>query len=244
MNTNGWEITEVPLQKLLAGPGNVRKTGAEEGVDELAASIAAVGLLHNLVVKKEARGRFSVIAGGRRLQALSHLAEAGTIPRSFAVPCRVVTSQADLTEVSLSENVVREPMCPVDELLAFQKLLESGHCVAEIAARFGVSETVVQQRLALARVSPVLLEQYRDGELNLELLQAFTLTDDHMRQEQIWQELPSWNRKAATIRHLLSEEDLPATDKRVRFVGLTTYEAAGGRVKRDLFAEDETGVYL
>src|SRR4051794_32123312 len=111
-------------------------------------------------------------------------------------------------------------MCPVDELLAFLKLLESSHCVAEIAARFGVSETVVQ-RLALARVSPVLLEQYRKGELNLELLKAFTLTDDHTRQEQIWNELSSWNRKATTIRHLLSPEDLAATDKRVRLVGLT-----------------------
>src|SRR3954451_11179481 len=135
-------------------------------------------------------------------------------------------------------------MCPVDELLAFLKLLESGHCVAEIAARFGVSETVVQQRLALARVSPVLLQQYREGELNLELLQAFTLTDDHTRQEQIWQELPSWNRKAATIRHLLSQEALPATNKPVRLGGIAAYEAAGRRVNRDLFAEDEAGVFL
>src|SRR3982751_3498173 len=92
------EMMEIPLQKLLAWTGNVRTTGTGERIDELAASIASVGLLHNLVVKKEARGKFSVIAGGRRLQALSQLAEAGTIARSFAVPCRVVTSQADLTE--------------------------------------------------------------------------------------------------------------------------------------------------
>ena len=92
-------MTGIPLQKLLAWMGNVRTTGTGEGIGELAASIALAGLLHNLVVKKEARGKFSVIAGGRR-QALSQLAEAETIPRSFAVPCRVVTSQADLTEHS------------------------------------------------------------------------------------------------------------------------------------------------
>ena len=244
MNTNGWEITEVPLQKLLAGPGNVRKTGAEEGVDELAASIAAVGLLHNLVVKKEARGRFSVIAGGRRLQALAQLAEAGIIPRSFPVPCRVITSQADLTEVSLSENVMREAMHPADECEAFRQLVEKGRCAADIAARFGVSEAVVNQRLALARVSPALLEKYRAGEMNLELLQAFTLTDNHERQEKLWQGLPPWDRNPTAIRRLLLQEDVPATDKQVRFVGLAAYEAAGGRVKRDLFAEDEQGVYL
>jgi len=63
-----------------------------------------------LVVKKEARGRFSVIAGKRRLKALAQLAKAGTIRPNHPVPCRVVTSEADLTEVSLTENVVRQSM--------------------------------------------------------------------------------------------------------------------------------------
>ena len=96
-NTNGLEMIEIPLQKLLAWPGNVRITGAEEGLDELAASIAAVGLLHNLVVKKEARGQFSVIAGRRRLLALGKLAAAGTLRPTHAVPCRVVTHESDAT---------------------------------------------------------------------------------------------------------------------------------------------------
>ena len=246
MNTNTIELetTDIPLQKLLAWPGNVRRTGAEEGIDELAASIAAMGLLHNLVVKKEARGRFSVIAGRRRLLALGKLAEAGAIRPTHAVPCCVVPRESDATEVSLTENVMREPMHPADEFEAFRQLVKKGRCAADIAARFGVSEAVVNQRLALARVSSALLEKYRAGEMNLELLQAFTLTDHHERQEELWQGLPPWDRNPTAIRRLLLQEDFPATDKRVRFVGLAAYEAAGGRVKRDLFAEGEQGVYL
>jgi ParB family transcriptional regulator, chromosome partitioning protein len=53
----------IPLNKLTAGKANVRKTGAGEGIDALAASIAAHGLLQSLVVSKAARGKFAVIAG-------------------------------------------------------------------------------------------------------------------------------------------------------------------------------------
>ena len=80
--------------------------------------------------------------------------------------------------------------------------------------------------------------------MNLELLQAFTLSDDHQTQEQIWNELQPWDRNPHTIRRILSQDDIPAGDKRVRFVGLAQYEAEGGPVKRDLFHEGEQGVYI
>ena len=173
--------------------------------------------------------------------------EAGAWPPHSSIPCRLILNGADLTELSLAENVQREAMHPADEFLAFQKLIANGMCVADIAARFGVNETVVSKRLALARVSPALLDKYRAGEMNLELLQAFTLSDDHTVQDQNWDELhrQPWNRLPRTVRSLLSQDAIPAHDQRVQFVGLDKYEASGGLVKRDLFSrEDEAGVYV
>ena len=80
--------------------------------------------------------------------------------------------------------------------------------------------------------------------MNLEVLQAFALTDDHTQQETVWSSLPAWNRTAMAVRQWLSKDDIPATDKRVRFVGLAPYEREGGPVRRDLFADDEQGVWL
>jgi hypothetical protein len=57
-----FETTEIPLKKLLAWNENVRTTCAGQGINELAASIASVGLLQSLVVRKAPRGKFSVIA--------------------------------------------------------------------------------------------------------------------------------------------------------------------------------------
>ncbi|MDQ2773521.1 MAG: ParB/RepB/Spo0J family partition protein [Acidobacteriota bacterium] len=238
------ETIEIPFKKLAEWQGNVRITASEQGIEELAASIASHGLLQSLVVRRGARGRFAVVAGRRRLLALSRLVVDGIVKSTTLIPCRVVNADTDLIEVSLAENVVREPMHPADECEAFQKLLKSGKCAADIAARFGVSEAVVLRRLALARVSPTLIQQYREGALNLEMLQAFTLTDDQHLQEQLWNQLQPWNREASTIRGMLSQDDIPASDKRVRFVTLDRYEARGGRIRCDLFADGEDGGYI
>ncbi len=244
MNIEELETLEIPLSKLLVWNENVRTTGVEEGIGELADSIASVGLLQGLVVKKEPRGKYAVIAGRRRLMALSQLANDGKVKATMPVPCRLAPKDADLPEISLTENVMRVPMHPADEFEACQRLLSAGKSVADVAARFGVTEAVVLRRIALARISPVLLAAYRGGELNLALLQAFTLTDDHSVQEEIWHQLHPWDREAHTVRQMLSSNDIPATDKRVRFVGLTNYEASGGAVRRDLFAEGEDGTYI
>ena len=138
-----------------------------------------------------------------------------------------------------------KPMDALDECLAFQRLASNGKSIADIAARFGYSEMLIERRLALARLSPALIEHYRKGSANLDLQQAFTLTSDHSLQEQVWNQLPEWNRNPGTVRRLLSDKDIPASDPQVRFVTLAAYEAAGGQTKRDLFAdEDGNGVFI
>lgn len=73
-------------------------------------------------------------------------------------------------------------------------------------------------------------------------LSAFTVSDDHERQVAVWNSLSSWNREPHSIRRALTEEMIPATDKRVQFIGgLVAYEEAGGSVKRDLFDDRNAG---
>jgi ParB/RepB/Spo0J family partition protein len=149
--------TTISLNKLIAWDGNVRKTDSDKAISELAASIAAHGLLQSLVVRKDKRGKYAVIAGRRRLLALKWLAENADIPANSPVACTVLEDEADATEIGLAENVQREAMHPADEFEAFRALVDDGMPVADIAARFGVTEPVVQKRLKLARVSPIML---------------------------------------------------------------------------------------
>ena len=235
------ETLTIPLNKLAPWSGNVRKTGVRDGIDELAASIASHGLLQSLVVQTGKRGKYEVVAGQRRYLALQSLVKSGTIAKDFPVPCMVVENCAISTELSLAENVVRAPMHPADQFVAFHALAEQGESPADIAARFGISELAVAQRLKLGRLSPVILEAYREGQLTLEAAQAFTVTDDRALQERVYGQLTSWNRSAHTIRDALTEDEVATTDKRVEFIGLEAYTAAGGVIRQDLFSEDGEG---
>jgi hypothetical protein len=66
---------------------------------------------------------------------------------------------------------------------------------------------------------PKLMQAYRDGELALDRLMAFAITEDHARQEAVYERL-SYNRDASTIRRLLTETHVAATDRRAVFVGV------------------------
>ncbi len=235
----------IPLNRLTAWTGNVRKTGADTGLAELSASIAAHGLLQSLVVRKGKKGKYAVVAGRRRLMALTALAEAGTIQPDKPIPCHVIAGDANATEISLAENAVREQMHPADEFDAFLALIEADMHPADIAARFGVTETVVQQRLKLARVSPAIIAAYRNDEITLAHVMAFAVTDDHAAQERVWNELQDWQLEdPGNIRAALTENELTASNRHVKFVTLKAYEKAGGAVRRDLFAENEDGVFI
>lgn len=235
----------VPLSQLLPrrSKRNVRTT-PRQSIPELAASIARIGLLQNLIVIASADGEaYEVVAGDRRLTALKLLAKKKRIPTDYEVPCLLV-ADASARTVSLAENVQRENMHPADQFAAFAALVKEGRPVEDIAADFGVSPLVVQRRLKLANVSPRLMADYRAGGVTLEQLMALTITDDHAAQEAAFYGAPEWQRSPSKLRERLTEREINATHALVRFVGLDTYRQAGGGIRRDLFAEGDAGTYL
>ena len=247
------DIRDIPLSQLDLSPDNVRKTPADDSAfTELKASIAAHGLLENLIASAigsghDGIGRYAVIAGGRRLAAMQALAAEGALDEDHPVPCRMIGDIVAAEEVSLAENSVRAAMHPADQVEAFRRLADAGSTAAAVAARFGVSERTVEKRLRLGNAAPVLLEAYRAGEIELETLMAFAVTTDQARQNAVWAAVSQQGYRpgAWQIKRLLTEDRVPATSAIVRFVGLEAYEAAGGRIDRDLFAEeDERGIWF
>ena len=246
-------IRSIPLDRLELSPANVRRTAAgKTAFAELKASIAAHGLLENLVVRPHDPGqdgavRYAVIAGGRRLTALTDLAGEGVLSADVPVPCRVIDNGAADAELSLAENVVRVAMHPADQVQAFGALAHDGATVADIAARFGVSERTVEQRLRLGNAAPQLLDAYRADEIDLETLKAFAVTTDRERQMAVWERVKDQGHRPSgwQVKRALTEDRVPAASAIAQFVGVDAYEAAGGIVDRDLFADqDEWGIWF
>ena len=246
-------IREIPLSRLALAPENVRKTPPDPRADaELKASIAALGLLENLVVRADEPGedgtdRYAVVAGGRRHKALQSLAEDDVFDPERPVPCLVKAGDAEPGEISLAENVVRIAMHPADQVVAFTRLADAGQSVSSIGARFGLSERLVEQRLRLGNAAPELLDAYRADEIDLEVLKAFAVTTDRERQMAVWEQVSAqgYRPSAWQVKRLLTEERVPGATAVARFVGVEAYEAAGGVIMRDLFArDDESGVWF
>ena len=246
-------IREIPLSRLALAPENVRKTPPDAQADAaLKASIAALDLLENLVVRADEPGedgtdRYAVVAGGRRLKAMQALVEDKVFDADHPVPCQVRTGDAESGEISLAENVVRIAMHPADQVTAFAKLVEAGQSVSAIAARFGASERIVEQRLRLGNAAPELLDAYRADEIDFEVLKAFAVTTDRERQMAVWEHVSAqgYRPSAWQVKRLLTEERVPGATAIARFVGVEAYEAAGGAVMRDLFADEhEHGVWF
>ena len=241
---------DIPFDKLVLSQSNVRRIKAGVSIDELAEDIARRGLLQGLnvrpVVDAEGveTGMFEIPAGGRRFQALSLLVKQKRLAKTAPIPCivRDATSEILAEDDSLAENMQRVALHPLDQFRAFVALREKGQGEEAIAAAFFVAPQIVKQRLKLASVAPALLEVYAEDDMTLEQLMAFTVNSDHERQLQVWDAVKnSWNKEPYSIRRMLTETSVRASDRRAVFIGVDAYEAAGGTILRDLFQGDDGG---
>jgi len=240
----------IAFDKLVLSQENVRRIKDGVTIEQLAEDIGRRKLLQSLNVRPvldgdgEENGTYEVPAGGRRYLALGILVKQKRLAKNEPIPCIVNRSgTTSAEEDSLAENVHRENLHPLDQFRAFKALKEQGHDVEEIAARFFVSAATVKQRLRLASVSPKLLELYEKDEIRLEQIMAFSISDDHARQEQVWDRItknPNMQ-EPYYIRRLLTETTVRADDRRAVYVGTEAYEAAGGVILRDLFEQDSGG---
>ncbi|MFV8456176.1 ParB/RepB/Spo0J family partition protein [Vibrio owensii] len=234
-------IRMLPVRQLVVSDLNVRKSKASKSDDEsLQASILAHGIIQNLVALPCEEGVYPVVSGGRRLTQLHELVDDGRIDADYLVPVKVLSeseAQFYATEISLTENVTRAAMHPVDEFEAFSKMIEDGATVEAVAQRFGKTQLYVHQRMKLAAVESVILDAYREGEVPLERVMLFTIASPE-RQLEVWEQVKgkSWHTEHQ-VRNMLKETALEASSGLVKLVGQEAYEQAGGVVTTDLFSD-------
>lgn len=123
-----------------------RKNFDEDGLIELADSIRQFGILQPILVKKK-QDYYEIIAGERRWRAakLAGLKEVPVIIKEF--------SDQEAVEISLIENIQRESLNPIEEAIAFKRLMDEFHLHQdEIAERVSKSRTVVTNSMRLLKL--------------------------------------------------------------------------------------------
>jgi ParB family chromosome partitioning protein len=136
-------LESIPVKSIKPSPDNPRDDVGD--VSELAATIAAVGLLNPVTVKQNGSGVFYLTTGHRRLAAVKSLGW-------DVIPAQVENTRSDreVDEARLIENIQREDLTPLEEAKAFKRLIDRhGVSQRELADRVGRSQAHVSKRLAL-----------------------------------------------------------------------------------------------
>lgn len=158
------EYRNLPLAQLQESPTNPRRRFDEHGLNELAASFTAQGVLQPLLVRAVADDKYEVIAGARRLRA----AKLATLKD---VPVRIVSlSDFDCVIAQLVENIQREGVHPMEEALAFDALLRlesPRYDVVAVAQKAGKSPTFVAKRQRLVELIPSIVEAFMADQIGV-----------------------------------------------------------------------------
>jgi ParB family transcriptional regulator, chromosome partitioning protein len=245
-------ITTAKLSQLAKSPLNVReKTPDAKIIDQLAASILARGLIQPLAVHRGAglaKGKLGVLAGSRRWHAIQKLKKDGADFDFDAIPVSLIEgSEAELTEISLHENYVREAMRPPEIYAAFRLIRERDPAItdADLARHFNLPASRVARIMRLAYLHPEVFAAYDAGRINDEQAYAYAATEDQALQLQVFEHLSQLPANQHFPRHIRDAMKVGLDEHRalLNLVGLDAYVAAGGVFTVDLFAQEpNTGI--
>jgi ParB family chromosome partitioning protein len=170
----GQPVREVSLRRIRPNPFQPRREFDPEALAELQASIRENGLLQPLVVRPSGGG-FELVAGERRLRALTGLEQtsAPAIVREL--------SDEQMLLLALVENLQREELNAIEEAVAYQRLIDGfGLTQSEVASRVGRSRSTVANSLRLLTLPQQVQELVGTGELTAGHARAVLSLDDDL----------------------------------------------------------------
>src|SRR5581483_5041826 len=156
------EVREIEIGRIIPNRYQPRQTFDPEALASLAASLKTHGLIQPITVRKEANGKFELIAGERRWRA-AQLAGFTRIPAMVKA-----IQERELMEWALLENLQREDLNPIEKAQAYARLMSQFSLTQEaIAGRMGIDRSSVANFLRLLQLPEALWEEIAEGRLTM-----------------------------------------------------------------------------
>lgn len=159
--TDGDQIVSLRITEVEPNSAQPRKTFVPEQLEELAASVREHGIIQPIVVSKNEKGFYTIIAGERRWRAarMANLKEIPAIIREY--------DGKTASEVALIENLQRENLNPMEEADGFRNLMDMyGMTQEEISEKIGKSRSAVANALRLLALKEPVRKLVREGKLS------------------------------------------------------------------------------
>ena len=202
-------ITVVKLTKIEPNREQPRKNFNEDALQELADSIKEKGVLQPLLVQ-DRKDHYEIIAGERRWRAakLAGLKEIPVIIKNY--------SEQEIVEISLIENIQREELNPIEEAMAYKRLLEEFHMKQdEVADRVSKSRSAVTNSVRLLKLCKEVREMLVDEQLTTGHARALLAIEDPVRQYEVAQQIFDQKLSVRDVEKLVTNLDKPQKKKKL-----------------------------
>ena len=164
------QVDMIPLDKIKVAKQNVRTQDMTIGIDDLAASIKAVGLLQPITVYMDSEnGYYVILAGQRRLNAFDYLNKKHPGEEFDKIACIVISEPKTAEEklsLSLAENITQLPMLNSDLVQAVTDLYNKYTDYDLVNKKFGLTQYMVDKYVKLARLPKRLKTAINEGEIS------------------------------------------------------------------------------
>lgn len=215
IRTNGSSsINEVELSKISINPNQPRRDFDPEALQELADSIAEIGIIQPITLRKMDEDSYQIIAGERRFRA-SQMAGLTTIPAYIRT-----ADDENVMEMALIENIQREDLNSLEIALAYQHLLEQYELTQErLSQRVGKKRTTIANYLRLLKLPAPIQVALQNKEIDMGHARALLTLDDPQTQIKIFEEIVKHHysvRKVEEMVKLLNEgESIKSGEKKI-----------------------------
>lgn len=177
-------ISEIAIDDITPNPEQPRSSFDQEALTELSISIAELGIIQPLSLRKTDDGLYQIIAGERRWRAAK-------MAGLRSVPAYVRTaSDCEITEMALIENIQREDLNAIEVALAFNKLIETYHLTQErLSERLGKKRATIANHLRLLKLPAEIQLGLRDRRLDMGHARALLAVADPKMQLKLYQHI-------------------------------------------------------
>jgi ParB family chromosome partitioning protein len=171
-------ILEIPLEQIEVNPNQPRTQFNPEKISELAASIAELGVIQPITVRKMDNKTYQLVSGERRFRAAQSI-NMERIPAYV----RVANDQESL-EMALVENIQRVDLDPIEIALSYDRLINEINLTQDnLSKRVGKKRSTVTNYLRLLNLDPIIQSGIRDGFISMGHGRALLAVEN--RQEQL-----------------------------------------------------------
>ncbi len=215
LNTNGSSsINEVDLSKICPNPDQPRTVFDQEALEELAASIKALGLVQPITLREIAQDQYQIISGERRYKA-SLLAGLQTVPAYIKK-----ASDENVMEMALIENIQREDLNSIEIALAFQNLIDTYKLTQDkLSERIGKKRATIANFLRLLKLPAEIQMGLKDKKIDMGHAKALLSIEDPATQLMIYEQIQKYGfsvRKTEEIIRELNEDSPTKNNKKIK----------------------------